>query len=439
MCGIAGIVDLAGQPVDPGALVAMVKATLHRGPDDGGYVLIDPATGTIDSFAAHDSPESVREQLGVLEMATEAKTASVGLGHRRFSIIDLSAAGHQPFVSTDGTYCLVYNGELYNYVELREQLAASGVTFRSQSDTEVVLEAYRKWGPDCFAKFNGFWALALFDGRSGELILSRDRLGKKPLYWCRHGSRVYFGSEIKSLLAVPEVRGAKTLNHHTAWYWCALGLREINTDTFFAGIASLPAGSWCTVDHSFPARIRHYWSFPDSRLSEQELSVEEATRQVRDTLADAVRIRLRADVPLAHLLSGGLDSSAILALMAQNHPETITTYTIEYGDERWNEEPFAREVAQHYNVEYRTVEPPMDQFWQHLVPFFNLVEEPFHSPHMLTSVGIWAAMRDEGIKVTFHGSAGDELFAGYRKYYAPAQKDNLKAGRLGEFLDNALN
>lgn len=439
MCGIAGVIDLAGQPIDWNVLRAMTDAIRHRGPDDEGYLLIDEASRRVRSYSGPDSPEAIREQYPPFRPGAVTESGNIGLSHRRFSIIDLSAAGHQPFFASDGSCCVVFNGEIYNYVELRAELERLGARFQTHSDTEVLVEAYRIWGTECFRKFNGFWAIALYDFRQRRLILSRDRLGKRPLYYAREGNRVWFASEIKALMQVPQIAARRSVNVDAVWHWCVDGRRDLENTTFFNGITNLPAASWTEVDANFPKRISTYWQVPQKRLRESDISVDEAARHVRTTLEDAVRIRMRADVPIAFELSGGLDSSTILALASRHATDRLRTYTVRYPDPRWDEEPFARAVAQRYNTDYRVIEPALDHFWEGIGAFTELQEEPYHSPNLQVSQEIWSLMRAEGTKVTLTGSSGDEMFAGYAKYYWRAQLENLGSGRWRHFWDNARN
>ncbi len=438
MCGIAGIVNLDGGPVGGPALRSMLRVIRHRGPDDGGFALIDRQQKRIQSFSDTDCSAEEKQRNPVLP-DDAGNNASVGFAHRRFSIIDLSAAGHQPFVDDSAGLCLSFNGEIYNYVELREELIARGFTFRSQSDTEVVLRAYQAWGTGCFERFHGFWALSLYDARRNQVIVSKDRLGKKPLYWTKLGSTVYFASEIKSLLEIPAIAAQASPNPRAIWLWCSERLRDTNDETFFDNVYSLPPGTFAVIDDAFPGNLKKYWQFPKERLDEKDISIPEACSKLRETLFDAVKIRLRADVPLAVSLSGGMDSSAIVAIATKFSEQQLTTFTIKYSDPRYNEEPFARAVAESCGVDYRVMEPPTQDFWQGALPYTYLQEEPYHSPHQQTGLGISAAMRDEGIKVCLHGAAGDELFAGYPPYFEYAQRDNWTRRRFGHFLSNAYN
>jgi asparagine synthase (glutamine-hydrolysing) len=416
----------------------MNDAIAHRGPDDEGYVLIDEVRSRATQYSGPASPPEVRARFPILTPRHAADGSNIGLCHRRFSIIDLSSAGHQPFFDADQEFCIVFNGEIYNYVEIRDELKASGIAFRTASDTEVLIAAYKYWGPDCFEKLNGFWALALYDFRKKQLLLSRDRLGKKPLYWTRLGSRVYFASEIKALLRVPEVYNRRRVNEASASDWLVYGVRDLDFSTCFDGVRSLPSGCWSVVDESFPNRTRIFWKLPQERLREGDISVPEACRNLRELCEDAVRIRLRSDVPLSVELSGGLDSSVVLALAAQFYSGKVTSYTVRFPDEEHNEEPFARSVANRHGVDYRVIDYPTGNFWRQILSFTDLQEEPYHSPNMHTSQMIWSHMRASGTKVLLSGSAGDENFAGYGVYFAAHQRDNLLSGRVDRYLRNAL-
>jgi asparagine synthase (glutamine-hydrolysing) len=413
----------------------MSRVLAHRGPDDEGYVLIDGPDVT--PFCGADSPPEIQARLPRLDTGGAVPKASIGLAHRRFSIVDLSSAGHQPFEDADGACVVVFNGEIYNYVELRAELEHLGVRFRTHSDTEVLVEAYKAWGTECFSRFNGFWAVAIYDRRRRALLLSRDRMGKKPLFWTRVGDTVHFASEIKALLRVPAVHAARRVNDAAAVHWLVFGQKDIDDDTMFAGIHSLPAASWTWVDREFPHRVQRYWSLPDQRSSERDISPEEAAKEVRRLLEDSVQLRLRADVPVCVELSGGMDSSVVVALASMATSKPVTTYTVRFDEPEWNEEPFARSVAQRFGVDYRVLDPPPFHFWQQIRAFTYLEEEPYHAPNLQTNQEIWSSMRDEGMRVSLNGAAGDELFAGYRHYHSLAQTEALLRGRFGRYAREA--
>ena len=437
MCGILGIHRFDGRPVRPADLRAMSQVCAHRGPDDEGYVLVHRASGAFRAYAGADSPPEIRTELPLLGHEADPAAADVGLGHRRFSIIDLSPAGHQPFFSTDGRSCVVFNGEIYNYLELREELERAGRRFRTHSDTEVLLEAYAHWGTDAFARLNGFWALALYDFAERRLLLSRDRFGKRPLFWTQVGGAVYFASEIKALLRVPEVSDRRAVDEAAAYRWLAYGRKDLDDSTLYAGIRSLPAGTWCRVDEGFPAGAQRFWAPPTERLTERDIGVDEAAARLRETLTESVRLRLRADVPVGAELSGGMDSSAVVALASLVLDRPLTTFTVRFPEAEWNEEGYARAIGERYRTDYRVLDSPADRFWDDILAFTYLQEEPYHSPNLHTNQLIWARMRELGIKVSLNGAAGDEILAGYGHHFDLAQAENLLHGRLGAWAANA--
>ncbi len=440
MCGIAGIVDLECRPIDAGLLCEMNRAIEHRGPDDEGYVLVDASTGRWQAYAGEASQRAVRDSRPLLDPSAIDFAATIGLAHRRFSIIDLTAGGHQPLSDHDGRCSIVLNGEIYNYVELREELENAGHLFLTESDTEVLLEAYKEWGIDCLTHLNGFWSFALYDFPKRRLILSRDRLGKKPLYWVKKGSRLYFASEIKALLRVPEVAAGRRVNEQAAYLWLVLGLKDLDESTFFEGVSMFPSASWTDVDAEFPSRLKTFWHAPAGRLKESDVSVGEASRAIReDTLQDAVRIRLRADVPWCVELSGGMDSSALVAIAARLSESRVRTCTARFGETEANEEPFAKLVTERYGADQQLVDAQLNSFWSNIGAFTRLEEEPYHSPNLQTNQVLWGAMRGLGVKVSLNGAGGDELFAGYTNYFYQAQTELLRQGRIGHFLANARN
>ena len=435
MCAIAGIVNLNGRPVDAGLLRRMNDQLRHRGPDDEGYILIQQEIPSWAEYSGDHSPRVVRDAYPVLRNSHTHAHFTIGLAHRRFAIVDLTTRAHQPFFDSDGVCCVVFNGEIFNYVELRDELVKRRHNFRSASDTEVIVEAYKAWGVECFSRFNGIWAMALYDFRNKRLIVSRDRLGEIPLYWTRLQGSVYFASEIKALLVASSVQ---SVNEAPIYSYLVHGLQDMHDETFFKGISSFPAASWALLDQNFPATARRYWKAPAQRFDQREVSVSEAIRGIRETLQDAVRIRLRADVPWCATLSGGLDSSVLVALAAQSSGTKVIAHTIRFPEKQWDEEPFARAVARYCGVEHRVVDPPLHNLWHEILPFTYLAEEPYHAPNIYARQLFHRAMRSEGFKVVLVGEGGDELFAGYQRHFELQQTENLRARRFGMFLDNNL-
>jgi asparagine synthase (glutamine-hydrolysing) len=435
MCAIAGIVTLDGRPLKPGVLHRMNRQLRHRGCDDEGYVLIEPDSGACAKYSGDDSPRPLQGTYPMLRHSQGHLPFTIGLAHRRFAIIDLSANAHQPFFDSDRLCCVVVNGEIFNYLELRNELVKHGHKFRSASDVEVIVEAYKAWGVECFSRFNGMWAVALYDFRSRRLILSRDRLGEIPLYWTRVRDSICFASEIRALW---EVASSPSVNEAAIYPYLVHGLQAVDDETFFEGISSFPAATWASLERSFPKTARRYWDAPRMRFTRDEISVREAVRCLRDTLQDAVRIRLRADVPYCVTLSGGLDSSVLVALAAQCSNTKVDAHTIRFAEKQWDEEPFARAVAHHCGAVHRIVDPPLHNFWHETLPFTYLAEEPYHAPNIYSRQLLHRAMRSEGFKVVLVGEGSDELFAGYMRHFYLYQAETLRSNCLAKFLDTSL-
>lgn len=436
MCGIAGVYSFTGPRQELAhKIYRMTDLLRHRGPDDEGYLLVDTKGQKVRPAAGTDTVVEVRERTPLVTEIDD-QDCDLAFGHRRFAIIDLSAGGHQPFVSEDRRLCGVFNGLIYNYKEVRQQLASRGVVFQTDSDTEVLWRAYAYWGDRCFEKLNGTWAVAIYDLERRELLLCRDRLGKRPIYYYHDSACFYFASEIKPLLR--EAGVSVRVNDRAVFEFLAGGRRDTDSTTFFLDIRSVPAGTVMRVTSNGKTSAARFWELPQCR--ERKPSVHTpavAAEELRALLEDAVRIRLRADVPLGVELSGGLDSSSIAALASTLHPRPLDCYTVEFPQPQWNEEPFARRVATHFGLNYHVVRSPDQWFWSDAQKFVELHEEPFHSPNLHTQQSVWRLMHTAGIRVILYGAGGDELFAGYRKeYFYRYLTQLLKRGHLGRFLSN---
>jgi len=374
MCGIAGIVGRQNRQ----ALEGMVQALVHRGPDDHG-VWVGP---------------------------------EIGLGMRRLSIIDL-AGGRQPMTNEDETLHVVFNGEIYNFRDLRADLLQRGHRFRTQSDTEVLLHLYEEAGPACVERLRGMFAFALWDAPRRSLLLARDRLGKKPLfYWQRDGLFI-FASEIKALLCHPAV--ARNVDWEAFHHYLAFGYTP-GDRSIFDGIAKLPPASTATLRDGV-LTLRRYWTLPHSTpAAARRLSFREAADRVRHELREAVRLRLESDVPLGVFLSGGIDSSAVVASMREVTGQRIATFSIGFGRAApsFDELPYARMVARRFETDHHEeiVEPKAADLLPGIVQHFD---EPFaDSSAIPTFVVAQATARH--VKVVLSGIGGDETFAGYPRY-----------------------
>ena len=354
----------------------MNRRIAHRGPDDDGF------------FVA----------------------GNVGLAMRRLSIVDLQT-GQQPVTNEDGTVWLVYNGEIYNHQELREQLVARGHHFRSRGDTETIVHLYEEYGSECIKHLRGMFAFALWDGPRGRLLLARDRLGIKPLYYCASDETLLFGSEIKAILAYPGVRAefnVGALSEYLAFGYLS-GAR-----TLFRGVKKLLPGHILEIDASGKYKVRQYW---DLDLSEPV--AEKSEKEYRETysamLEGAVKSHLMSDVPLGMFLSGGLDSSAIAALMTKLRREPIETFSVGYEEESFSELPYAKMVAEHIGSRHHEVRISFQDFFDALPKLIWHEDEPLVWP---SSVSLYfvAQLAREHVKVVLTGEGSDETLAGYTRY-----------------------
>ncbi len=403
MCGIVGVYNLNGEPVALDGLRRMADTIRHRGPDDEGY-------HTDGSF---------------------------GLGNRRLSIVDLSAAGHMSMANADQSLWISHNGEVYNYVELAQELKTRGYVFRSQTDTETILHAYAAHGADCLSHFNGMFAFAIWDARRRRLFCARDRLGVKPLYYYFDGQVFVFASEIKAILLHPRVR--RQVNGAVAYDFLTLGLLDHTEDTFFDGIRRLPPAHYLTLDAGGALHVERWWDIQPQRVAKENM--QSAGEQVRHLLTDSIRLRLRSDVPVGTCLSGGLDSSSVVCLTNQLirdggaiAPHLVgeyqKTFSSCYEDERFDERSFIETVIAQTNAERNYIFPQADRLWQEISDLIWHQEEPFVST---TKYAQWCVMRrvsERGVKVLLDGQGGDELLAGYKPYFAAFGAHLIRQGKF---------
>lgn len=395
MCGIVGIY---GGRFDQ--LIVANNLLSHRGPDDHG-VFLDNDSG-------------------------------VGLGHRRLSIVDLSPFGHQPMVSADGLVVLVFNGEIYNFLELRIKLQADGISFRGQSDTEVLLNLYLVEGEAMLGRLNGIFAFAIWDSRNKSLFLARDALGVKPLYYSALGQCFAFASEIKALMClVPEARALDVvgLHRYISFLWCP------GDGTPFKEVRKLGPGEAMLVRGGKIERCWQWYRLPSVRGVVGSLDKESAVAGVEFHLRQAVRRQMVADVPVGAFLSGGIDSSSVVAFAREENPD-IQCFTIEAvgGQEKGvvDDLPYARMVAKHLGVSLNVVRFGADSLAVDLQRMVRQLDEPLADPAALSVFYISQLARSQGIKVLLSGTGGDDIFAGYRRHQA------LQAERYWDWMPHFL-
>jgi len=346
-------------------------------------------------------------------------------------VIDRGIGGHQPFISGDGTVAASFNGEVYNHVELRTELAAEGVSLRTRSDTEVLVEGYRVWGHDVWRRLNGYWAVALLDLRDGTLALSRDRVGIAPLYYREEGDSLIFASLLRPLLRGP----GEAVDRERARAFIDTALKDFDHRTFYPNVRSLSPGATLVLPRGAlrieEARRVEYWRSPRSVLSRRDIGLDEAAVLLRETLADAVRLRLRADRPMAFELSGGLDTSSLVALAAMQTNAPLTTYTARVPEA--DEEPLARALRDRFRLDYRVVDDVEAGFHDEAIPFAALMEEPYHAPSIYTHYSMRRQMKRAGVDVVLAGSGGDAILAGDEWDFWPAASRTLLAN--GEWIN----
>jgi len=401
MCGIAGFVERdggAGPSREQRAVLvqAMCDVIRHRGPDDEG-------------FYVHDG---------------------VALGMRRLSIIDV-ATGHQPITNEDGTIWVVFNGEIYNYRELRSALERLGHRFRTATDTETIVHAYEEWGEAAFTHLRGMFGIALWDARARKLLLVRDRAGIKPLFYAESARRLVFGSEIKSILASGEVAPQlepQALDHYLSFLYTP------RTGSIFKGIHKLPPGhllSWSADQYE----VRPYWTLPKDETFQG--TDQDAVQTLRSVLADAVSSHMVSDVPIGAFLSGGIDSGVVVGLMAEASPRPVKTFSIGFDEPDFDELAAARRTAEHFGTDHHefVVRPDALSILDSLVDHFD---EPFGD---VSAIPTWyvSQLAAQHVKVALSGDGGDELFGGYDRYFAHPRVEAFDrwTGRLGRRLAGA--
>jgi asparagine synthase (glutamine-hydrolysing) len=379
MCGIVGKVNRdPARPVDPELVERFKRCMVHRGPDDHGTLLRGPA----------------------------------GLGFQRLSIIDLST-GHQPMVNEDGTVAIVFNGEIYNYLDLREELKAAGHVFATRSDTETILHGYEQWGSGVAARLRGMFAFAVFDAKTGALYAARDRIGKKPLHYAhvRVGApdeALLFASELKSLLAEPTLDRTvdmEAVNHYLTYQYVP------HPWTIYRGARKLPPGHWLEWRDG-RLRVERYWRIEHE--PKRAITEDQALEEAEALIDEAVRVRLMSEVPLGCFLSGGVDSSTVVAFMRRHVTGDLKTFSIGFEEEKFNELPYARRVAEQFATHHEEfiVKPSALECLGALAWHFD---EPFADSSAIPTYYL-SRMTRQFVTVALNGDGGDESFAGYTRY-----------------------
>ena len=374
MCGLAMVMQFDGKTPDAAALDRMSLALAQRGPDDKGEFI-------------HNN---------------------VGLTFRRLSIIDVTDAGHQPMHSILGRYSIVFNGEIFNYIELRAELEKKGYRFVSHSDTEVLLNAYIEWKERCLERLNGMWAFIVLDKLTGECFCARDRFGIKPLYYHLGSERLLVASETRAIRESGLCDVATDMS--TVANYLLLDELDSTNDTFYSGVKALPPASYMRVTPDGRIEQAHYWRLPSEHSSRVDLAA------VRDIFEDSVRLRLRSDVPVGVFLSGGLDSTSIICAAAREIGGGKTLRAYSYMSEEFDERPYIKATIEQTGATLVPLKVGDEDLWTKLLSMLEYHDAPVHTPSALIGYALSRAARDDGVKVVLNGQGSDETFAGYTSY-----------------------
>jgi len=374
MCGILGVWDFSSR-VDRALIKQMRELLTHRGPDDKG-IFIDNQTG---------------------------------LAHRRLSIIDLSKAGNQPMSNEDGSIWITYNGEIYNFQEIKGDLEKKGHQFKSNTDTEVIIHAYEEYGPNCLSLFNGMFAFGIWDSNKREIFLARDRIGVKPLVYYQDKDKFIFASELKAILPYPGIN--KEVSEEAISHYLSFGYVPTPM-CIFKNMAKLPPGHYAIINKNNELLIKQYWDIDFNNLIIK--SEEEYCKDIIENLERSTRLRMISDVPLGAFLSGGIDSSAVVAIMSKLSKEPVKTFTIGFEEQDFDESKYARKISELFDTEHKEKIVKMDavKIFDDLVWHYN---EPFADSSAIPTYYV-SQMTREHVTVALSGDAGDESFIGYKRY-----------------------
>ena len=416
MCGIAGCVVSVPAPWIAGAVDAMSESIVHRGPDDRGVLRWD-GRGPVRSGRSLPAEGA----------------ATVGLAHRRLSIIDLSETGWQPMSTADGRYHIVYNGEIYNYVELREELKKRGHRFRSESDTEVLLAACAAWGAGAFARLVGMFAFALLDTAEYRLLLARDFMGIKPLYCATWPGGLAFASEIKALLTVPAV--SARANPQLLYDYLRYGRIDQGRETMFADIRQFPAAHYAWIDLDRPDgpwSPERYWTLGETEGAARHRSLDGAAEELRDIFLDNVRLHMRSDVTVGAALSGGIDSSSIVAGVRKLGGPAVDLQAVGFvaDDPRINEERWIDLAADAAGARVHKVSITPEELKHDLDDLIRAQDEPFGSASIYAQYRVFRMAAEQGLKVMLDGQGADEIFAGYMSLLPYRWAGHVRSGAL---------
>jgi asparagine synthase (glutamine-hydrolysing) len=435
VCGIAGIARLDGKTVDAAAFMKSLTIMRHRGPDDEGSVLLETSSGRYEERGGPDTPLELH--LININLPSKIK-ANLVIGNRRLSIIDLSPKGHQPISNEDHTVWVVFNGEVYNYRELKDELVKAGHTFAGDSDTETVVHGYEEWGISALlSKMVGMWGFALWDQKRRLIVLARDRFGIKPLYYHFDGAQLVFASEIKAIRNL--VKSKLNQNRIAQFLWSKPYKAD---ETFYERINQVMASHFLELDfNAKKLNVRRFWELSDIDTSYRNTDPEEAAKNFHDLFEKSIRFHMRSDVPVGTCLSGGLDSSSIVCIAQRlldkselqekglEGVKKLKTFSSAPQEQRISEISYIEETVKQSGVEPFYVTPTFEEFFNDFDEFVSMHDEPFLGPSVYMGYRVIKLAKENGIKVLLDGQGGDECLAGYQKYLLDYVFDLVRAHR----------
>lgn len=432
MCGISGIISKEKDRINLCEKIAGLSGAIsHRGPDGEGFMLAGPGN-TVPYFRDHQIPGQRNDLLYIPKepLPAGAENKFLAFAHRRLAIIDLSESGHQPMCNTEGKIWITFNGEIYNYIELKAELKQLGRTFISDSDTEVVLRAYEQWGQNCVERFNGMWAFCIYDSEKQICFASRDRFGVKPFYYINNSSYFAFASEQKAFTASGLIRAA--ISRKAAHNYLVNGLLENETQNFFEGITELWPGHNLVYElNTKKLETKPYYNLAEHiNLKNDSLSDRELIDMVSQSLENAVRLRLRSDVEVGTCLSGGIDSSAIAAIISQVTGQPLYCFTAVFRGRAINEEHFADAVATKIGARHIKTEPSLEGFISDVDALVYSQDAPIWSTSTYAQYKVMELAKQNKIKVVLDGQGADELFGGYHHHFVAKWNNLLSQGKI---------
>jgi asparagine synthase (glutamine-hydrolysing) len=421
MCGITAILSHKG--IDHQTLMTMTDSLSHRGPDGYGYMIYSEKTG--------------RALWHNQDIESNHSDDNIGFGHRRLAIIDLSDDGLQPMGDTSGSKCITYNGEIYNFKEIKEELQKLGYIFTTQTDTEVILYAYTQWGEACVQRFNGMWAFIIHDAGKNQVFISRDRFGIKPLYYTNLNENLYFASEIKAFKRIPGI--LMEPNEEVVQKYLLNGIVDDSDETFYKNIFRFPSSSYALIDLSGKLSlhtITRYWSYPLERYAGSE---EDAVQTFRDLFKKSLSLHMTSDVPVGSCLSGGLDSSSIVCGVLKSESDASNVISIPYQcfcylpqDERQSEFHYMEFIRTGYLVSLHYCSPSIEEIMADIPHILHHQDEPFASPSLIAQWFVCKEAAKTGIPVLLDGQGADELLGGYLPYLPIRARELVKEGNWSE-------